>query len=90
MPLNEEQKKEVERRIHRSADFQRVFRGADGERVLAEIDKLSGFKDDTFSIDPYMSAYNAGRRAVSIFIHNAIEQDVEKAKEMLKNAESTT
>ncbi len=93
MPLNNEQKKEIrehkegiEKNIHRSADFQRVFGGADGERVFTEIDKFCGFKDDTFSIDPYLCAYNAGKRAVSIFIHNAIEQDVEKAKEMLKDA----
>ena len=88
MLLNEEEKKEVLRRIQRSADFQRVFRGTDGERVFVEIDKFCGFKDDSFSIDPYLTAYNAGKRAVAIFIHKAFEEDVEKAREMLKDARS--
>ena len=88
MLLNEDEKKEVERRVHRSADFQRVFSEPDGERVLSELDKFCGFKDDTFKPDPYVSAYNAGRRSVAIFIHNVIEQDIEKAKEALKNASS--
>lgn len=87
-PLSEEQKKEIEKRIHRSACFQRVFRGADGELALDEINKLCGMKNDTFDPDPYVSAYNAGRRSVAIFIDNCINQDVEKVREMLKDVES--
>jgi hypothetical protein len=80
-----EEKVEFQRRIQRSADFQKVFLWVDGERVVKELDKFCGFKDDTFSSDPYISAYNAGRRAVSIFIHNILEQDVEKEKIRLTN-----
>jgi len=93
--LNEDQKKEIEknrqeieRRTHRSACFQRIFRGVDGELALDEINKLCGMKNDTFDSDPYVSAYNAGRRSVAIFIDNCINQDVEKAREMLKSTET--
>lgn len=88
MPLNQDQKKEIERRIHRSACFQRVFRGSDGELVLDEIDKFGGYKNDTFDPDPYIAAYNAGKRAIAVVIHNAIESDIEEARRLLKDAES--
>lgn len=84
-PLNEEQRKEVERRIKRSAAFQRVFRGADGELVLSELKKhLRGFDPD-----PYIHAYNAGVRSIVDFIQTCIDQDVEKAREVL-DAEAKT
>ena len=82
--LNEEQKSEVLRRIHRSAAFQRVFKGEDGELALAELKKqLSGF--DT---DPYVHAFNAGKRFIWDFIQNAINADVEKAHKVLEDAKS--
>lgn len=82
LPLNEEQKKEVLRRIERSATFQRVFRGKDGEFVQTELKKqLKGFDPD-----PYIHAYNAGQQSVITFIENTIEADVEKAREVLKES----
>ena len=75
---------ETKRRIHRSASFQRTFKGEDGELTLKEIDDWAGYRNDTFDPDPYKSAYKAGVRAVSIFIHNVIDSDVEKAKKLLK------
>jgi len=78
-PLNEEQKEEVSRRITRSATFQRVFRGLDGEFVLAELEKqLRGFDPD-----PYVNAYNCGVRDILNFITTVLEADVEKAREVL-------
>ena len=89
-PLNEDEKKEMQRRIHRSAAFQRVFRGPDGELVLKEIMKFAGMKDDSFDPDPYVHANKAGRRAVGIFIQNAMDADCELAlKELDKNAKAT-
>ena len=79
LQLNEDEKKEVVRRIERSAAFQRVFRGKDGELVLAELKKqLSGFDPD-----PYIHAFNAGKQFMWTFIQNALESDVEKAREVL-------
>jgi hypothetical protein len=89
MPLDENQRKEVEKRIHRSAAFQRVFSGSDGKLTLDEIDMLCGYKRDTFHADPYEHAYNAGRRSAAVFIHNVIEQDVEKAMRLLDAGDKT-
>lgn len=88
MPLNDDQKKEVEKRIHRSACFQRVFEREDRE-VLKEIDIMSNYNIDTFDPDPYISAYKAGQRSVSVFIHNVLSQDVDKAKAILKKIKET-
>ncbi len=82
--LTEEQKEMVRERIHRSACFQRAFSGADGESTLKELDVLTNYKNNTFDPDPYQSAYNAGQRSITVFIHNCIEQDVEKATKLLK------
>lgn len=82
--MQPEQRKTVEDKIHRSACFQRRFAGAEGKKVLDWIDVFTGYKNDTFDPDPYVSARNTGLRAVSIFIHNVIEQDVEKATKLLE------
>ena len=83
-PLTEDERKEIKRRTHRSASFQRVFKGADGEFTLKEIDSWTGYKNDTFDPDPYKSAYKAGVRAVSIFIHNVIELNIEEVTKLLE------
>lgn len=89
--LSKEEKKEIERRIGRSAAFQRVFSGADGELVQEEINKFAGYKNDTFDPDPYEHANNAGRRSVAIFIDNCINQNIAKVREALKkDAEKTS
>ena len=75
---------EAKKRIHRSACFQRIFAGPEGKKVLDWIDNFTGYKNDTFDPDPYVSARNTGLRATSIFIHNVIEQDVEKATKLLE------
>lgn len=85
MPLDEETRKEVEKRIRRSVMFQELFRGT-GEEVLDEINMFAGMKNDTFDKDPYEHAYNAGRRSVAIFINNVINQNVKEVREALKEA----
>ncbi len=84
MPLSEVEMQAVEHKIHRSACFQRAFAGPEGQKVLDWIDVFTGYKNDTFDPDPYVSARNAGMRAVAIFLHNVLEQDVEKLTERLK------
>ena len=75
--------KEIIEKIHRSACFQRLF-DKDGKEFLEAIDAWAGYKNDTFSPDPYQAAYNAGRRSVAIFIHNVVDNDVEKAMKELE------
>ena len=84
MELTPEQKDEIQRRIHRSATFQRVFSGKEGEYVLAEIDKDTNFAGSTFDADPYIHAYKAGQRSMAVFIHTIIDQDVEKARQRME------
>ncbi len=83
MQLSSEQIVAVEKKIHRSACFQRAFAG-EGQKVLDWIDEFAGYKNDTFNPDPYVSARNAGMRAVSVFIHNVVEQDVDKITKQLE------
>jgi hypothetical protein len=86
--LTEDQQKEIERRIRRSARFQRAFSGADGEFALKELDTLTCYKGNTFDPDPYQSAYNAGQRSISVFIHNVIDLDIEEARKLLTKKET--
>ena len=82
--LTEEQKKEViKQRIHRSACFQRTFKGTDGEFTLKEIDVVTYYKENAFNPDPYKSAYIAGQRSIAVFIHNCIDQDIDEARKLL-------
>lgn len=90
MEFNKDERKAIEKKIHRSACFQRTFSDDNGKVAFDEIDAFTSYKNDTFDLDPYMSAYNAGRRSVSIFIHNAFEGDIEKAKQMLKESKNAT
>ena len=77
--LNSGQREEVIRRITRSATFQRVFKGADGDFVRTELKKqIRGFDPD-----PYVNAYNCGMRDFYNFITTVLEADVEKAREVL-------
>ncbi len=82
------EQKEVERRLHRSAVFQRVFKGKDGEAALAEIDDVCNFKSNAFDPDPYKNAYIAGQRSIAVFIHTVLEQDVEGVKKILQESKN--
>ena len=81
--LTDEQKKVVAERIHRSACFQRAFKGTDGEFTLKALDELAHYKGNTFDPDPDISAYQAGQRSVAVFIHTVIDQDVDEARKLL-------
>lgn len=89
----ENQKKSIEKQIHRSAIFQRVSKGADGEEVLKELALQCGANSlliSNYEYDPIKLAYRAGRRDLWTFIQNCLNEDVEKAREMLKNVGSET
>jgi len=82
--LTAEQQKMISERIHRTACFQRTFKGVDGELVLKEIDTLTHYRNNTFDPNPYQSAYNAGQQSIAVFIHNCINQDIDEAKKLLE------
>ena len=82
--MDNETREEVQRRVHRSAMFQRVFSGRDGEYVLAEIDNNVKYNGSTFDQDPYIHAYKAGQRSMAVFIHTIIDQDIDEARKILE------
>lgn len=83
-------KKAIEEQIHRSAVFQRVFSGADGEYALKEIAGQCFANSPLISVtgeDPYNPiklAYRAKGKDLWMFIQKCINQDVEQAKKNLK------
>ena len=85
---SKEAREAAETKIRRSANFQRLFSGTDGEWVLNEIDKFTMYKGNVFNKDPNVHAYNAGQRSMSVFIHNILDQDVESAKTILEQEKS--
>ena len=102
MQLSEEQRKSLLEQkegwqaiINRAAIFQRVFSDVEGKKVLTALKIECGADARIFSKknpDPYLLAYNAGKRDVWHFIQQCLEGDVEKAKKELdklkKDAES--
>ena len=84
MQLSPEQKKEIERRIHRSSVFQKVFGDKEGEFVLDEIDENTYYNGSAWDVDPYKHAYKAGQRSMAVFIHTIIDQDIEKARQEME------
>ena len=82
-PEKEDKLAIIEEKIHRSACFQRIFGDPEGRKVLDYIDIHAGYKNNTFTPDPYTHAFNAGARAVSVFIHTVLDEDVERATKRL-------
>ncbi len=70
--------------IEQTVRIQKLFSGNDGELGLKAIDGITGYNNDTFHPDPYQSAYNAGKRAVSIILRNMMERDIKKAKQEME------
>lgn len=75
---------EMERRIARCAEFQRVFQTPDGQKVYSELKQRAGFNSDPFSPDPYTTAYNCGMIAIIKFIDNILNEDIKKWSNELK------
>ncbi len=83
--LTEDNRQEVfEFAIEQTTRIQKLFSGNDGELGLKAIDGITGYRNDTFHPDPYQSAYNAGKRAVSIILRNMMERDIKKAKQEME------
>jgi len=81
--MNSDERVALEERIHRSSVLQKVFAGKEGAEALKIIDEISGYRANTFKVDPYQHAYNAGCKAFALFIHNIMDGDVEKAMKFL-------
>lgn len=80
----EAQREAYEFAIEQTARIQKLFQGSDGELGLKAIDGITGYNNDTFHPDSYQSAYNAGKRAVSIILRNMMERDIKRARQEME------
>jgi len=64
--------------------FKAVFSTDEGQRVLNDICRFAGLMGDGFQPDPYVTAYNSGRRSVAIFILTWMEMDRERTQALLR------
>ena len=85
----EAQVEAFESAIEQTTCIQKLFAGNDGKLGLKAIDGITGYKNDTFHPDPYQSAYNTGKRAVSIILRNIMDRDIKKAKKEMEKQNET-
>ena len=77
MRLTEKEKK-------RLADYRTIFKGPQGERVLADLCHRHGIFDPCHVPgDPYTTAYNDGRRSVVVDLLRYLGTDLERLDKFL-------
>ncbi len=81
----EEYREACEFAIEQTVCIQKLFSGNDGELGLKAIDGITGYKNDPFDPDPNISAYRAGKRAVSVILRAMLERDVKKVKQEMES-----
>jgi len=64
--------------IQRVLDYQHVFGGEQGQRVLEDLRKFCGVYRTSFTNDPYTCIYNEGRRDVVLRIERMVKLDSER------------
>ena len=79
MRLSEKEKK-------RLADYRTIFKGPQGERVLADLCHRHGIFDPCHVPgDPYSTAYNDGRRSVIVDLLRYLGTDLERLDNLLEH-----
>ncbi len=68
--------------IETSNDYRHIFNTAEGKRVLHDILDFCGLLSDGFAEDPHVTAYNAGRRSVGVYMLRMLELDQEQLRQM--------
>ena len=63
--------------------YKSVFETENGQRVLWDLMKASGFCVSGFDADPYKTAFNEGLRSMAIRIINILELDEEKVRNLM-------
>lgn len=82
-------KKVLNRRVQVVEDYQEVFNGPVGERVLAHLCKTCHMFEPTFVRgDPYESALREGERRVVLSIFKALKVDVSKLQQMSEDQDA--
>jgi len=76
--------------IQQTTDIQALFAGDKGDLGLNAIDGITGYNNSTFDRDPYMSAFKAGKREVSVILRDMINRNVKEAKAEMERKDAKT
>ncbi len=68
-------------------DYKQVFSSDAGQRVLRDLEDFAGLLSDGFSENPYITAYNAGRRSVGVYLLEKLEMDRQRLMQMVREME---
>lgn len=74
----------LQRELQRLEDYKHVFGTDAGQRVLHDLENFCGLLSDGFDPDPNVTAYNAGRRSVGVYILRQMELTREQLQEMAR------
>ncbi len=77
----EEYREACEFAIRQTEKIQKLLAG--NNEGMKAIDGITGYRNDTFEPDPYKSAYKAGKRAVSVILHDMLERDIKEARKVM-------
>jgi len=74
--IRAERKDERDAKKQKSEDvkalYQMVFSTPEARKVLAHLDAVCGYNEDSFVENPHTSAYRQGRQSIAIHIHKII------------------
>ena len=82
--MAEDSNEALRRRLQRIEDFKYVFASDAGQRVLRDLEDFAGLLSDGFDPDPNVTAYNAGRRSVGVYILRMLEMSRDDLQEMVR------
>lgn len=54
--------------------YLRIFKSADGEKMLEDLEKRCNVNQTSFSPDPYETAFREGQRSVVLFIQSMLNK----------------
>lgn len=64
--------------------FRNVLQQADGQFLLAALLDFTGFYKQSFSSDPYQTAFNEGKRAVALHIIQMLDLREEDLRNLVR------
>ncbi len=65
--------------------YKAAFAGTDGEFLLAALFDFTGFYKQSFSENPYTTAFNEGKRAVALHIIQMLDLKEEDIRELVRS-----
>ena len=65
-------------------DYKAAFSTENGKRVLKDLERLCFIHGVTFSVNPHVTSFNEGKRAVVIQIQNMISMDIEQLRKQIE------